>query len=144
MHQEGNMTTNAIARTPLTEPFFAGCAEGELRIQACGDCGRMRFYPTEACPFCASPRHDWRRVSGRGRVYSWTVVHRSVDPSWQARAPYIVAVVELDEQAGLLVPGLLSGVEPDGMHAGMPVEAWFEAAGEGVFVHRWRPAAAGR
>jgi uncharacterized OB-fold protein len=98
----------------------------------------MRFYPTEACPHCASARYAWERLSGRGRLYSWTVIHRSVDPDWQARTPYIAAIVAIEEQEDVLIPGLLSGISPETVSVDLPVEAWFEPASGGHAVYRWR------
>ncbi|MDX3567434.1 zinc ribbon domain-containing protein, partial [Streptomyces scabiei] len=48
-------------------PFWEYAARGELRIQACADCGELRFPPRPCCPHCRSFATTWRRVGGRGR-----------------------------------------------------------------------------
>ncbi|MCL6599829.1 MAG: Zn-ribbon domain-containing OB-fold protein [Alicyclobacillus macrosporangiidus] len=79
-----------------SRPFWEGLNQGELRIQRCEDCGRHIFYPRSICPDCFSDRVCWVRASGRGRIYSYTVVHRAQGPFVQD-APYVVAIVELEE-----------------------------------------------
>jgi uncharacterized protein len=80
---------------PESAPFWAGCAEGELRFQRCQDCGEVIFSPRSLCPNCSSLNLGWERASGRGRIYSYTIVHR--DAGEHLRAPYVFALVDLDE-----------------------------------------------
>jgi uncharacterized protein len=127
--------------TPLTQPFWDAARRGELRIQRCDECGRYRFYPTAVCAACGSPAATWTKMSGRGKVFSWIVVRRAIEAAWRDAVPFTVAVVELDEQRGLLVPGTLTGIAPEKVVAGMPVEVWFEPVTEEVSLTRWRPAA---
>ncbi|OHV41442.1 hypothetical protein BCD49_07795 [Pseudofrankia sp. EUN1h] len=82
-------------RTPVTEPFWAGCARGELLFQRCAACATPGFPPTEACRACLSRDLRWERSAGFGTLYSWTVVHRPVSPAF--RTPYAPAIVTLDE-----------------------------------------------
>jgi uncharacterized OB-fold protein len=124
--------------TALTQPFWDGCAEGKIRLQRCARCGRFRFYPSEACPDCRSTEHAWTDVSGKGRVFSWIVVHRSVDPVWQARAPFVTGIVEIDEQPGCLMPGIIVGTDPKDVREGMPVTVEFERTDDGAALPRWR------
>jgi uncharacterized protein len=60
---------------PVTDtdgaPFWEYAARGELRVQACAGCGELRFPPRPCCPHCQSFEAEWRRVSGRGRVWSY-------------------------------------------------------------------------
>ena len=78
-------------------------------------------------------------MSGRGRIYSWIVVRRTVDPAWQRRVPFVSAIIELAEQPGLLIPGLLTGIEPERVQADLPVEIWFEDLSPEISMPRWRP-----
>ena len=123
--------------TPLTRPFWDGCAEGRFKLQRCVGCARYRFFPTESCPDCRSTDYVWSEVSGLGTVFSWIVVHRSVDPAWQARIPFVTGVVELAEQPGCLVPGLIEGVSPADVRAGMPVRIGFERIDSDTVLPHW-------
>lgn len=125
--------------TALTRPFWDGCAQHRLMVQRCADCGRYRFYPCEGCPDCRSRAYAWTEVPGKGKVFSWIVIHRSVDPAWQAKAPYVSAIIELDVQPGLLMPGLLIDVPVTDVRAGMPVGVVFEQTDAETTVARWRP-----
>lgn len=97
-------------------PFWEYAAHGELRVQACGDCGELRFPPRPCCPHCQSFDSEWRPVSGRGRVWSYVVAHPPLLADYAAQAPYNVVVVELDEAPRIrLVGNLVAGAgEPLG------------------------------
>jgi len=100
-------------------PFWEGIAEGVLRVQRCGACGRHVFYPRAVCPYCASSELDWVDASGRGRIHSYTVVHRG-PPEYRDEVPYVVALVELDE--GVRMMARLVDVEPAAVSVDLPVE----------------------
>jgi uncharacterized OB-fold protein len=100
-------------------PFWEGITEGVLRVQRCGACGRHVFYPRAVCPFCAASELDWVDASGRGRIHSYTVVHRA-PPEYREEVPYVVALVELDE--GVRMMTRLVDVEPAEVRVDLPVE----------------------
>ncbi len=75
--------------------FYAYLAKGELRLQRCSACGAFRHPPRHRCAACGSLDATWELASRRGRLFSWTVTHRPVDPAFTP--PYVVAVVELEE-----------------------------------------------
>ena len=70
---------------------------GAVHVQRCNACGKSRHPATYYCPQCASGDFSFAAVSGRAKVYSYTVSHMSVEPQWQARVPYVTIVAELDE-----------------------------------------------
>lgn len=88
--------------TPLTEPYWTGLAEGELRHQRCHRCGNAWLPAREECPRCLADDWEWTPASGRGRLISWVVYHQAFHPAFADRVPYNVAVVELDEGARLV------------------------------------------
>jgi uncharacterized OB-fold protein len=77
--------------------FWEGTAAGELRIQRCSNCGRLRFPPRPMCPYCNALDHSWDAMSGRGHIWSFVVPHPPLLPAFMEVAPYNVVVVELDE-----------------------------------------------
>jgi len=68
-------------------PFWEAAFKGELRMQKCGGCGHVRFPPSLLCPRCLSEDAQWVQMSGRGKVYSWVVVHQSQHPAFNPDAP---------------------------------------------------------
>lgn len=122
-----------------TEPFWRGCAEGVLRIARCRACGLYLHPPRPACRRCRSMDVAPEKVSGRGTVHTFTVVHHAFIPG--VEVPYVVAVVELDEQAGLRLLTNIVECDPAAVRIGMPVEAVFTPISgvEGVAVPQFRP-----
>ena len=82
--------------TPETQPFWDGCAAGELRIQRCTDCSTAFFYPRPICPACGSVNVEWFTASGRATLYSYVINHRPA-PGFEDDGPYAIAVVQLAE-----------------------------------------------
>jgi uncharacterized protein len=111
---------------PLTGEFFVGAERGELRIPACSDCEQLVWYPEPRCPYCGSERLAWTKMSGRGRLYSWTVVRHAFVPQYAELTPFVVAVVALEEDESVRVVGrMASGSESD-LRCDMLVRAVFE------------------
>jgi uncharacterized OB-fold protein len=88
-------------------PFWQYAAQGELRVQACADCGEPRFPPRPCCPHCQSFTTTWRPVSGHGRIWSYVVPHPPLLPDYAAQAPYNVVVVELADAPRIRLVGNL-------------------------------------
>ena len=95
--------------TPETQPYWDGALAGELRIQRCTSCGEFYFYPRPFCPRCLSADVQWVTVSGRARLHSYVINHRAA-PGFEAEAPYVIAIVELEEGPRMMAN--LVGVEP--------------------------------
>lgn len=102
------MTDLSELKTPgptivaLTEPFWQGAEEGRLMIQRCLGCGRAVFYPRAICPHCWSDDLAWEQASGRGRLKSFSEVHKPGHAGWLPVAPYLVGLVELEEGPTML------------------------------------------
>ena len=97
------MTKSFAQSTAETRPFWEGCVIGELRYQACAQCGQVQLIPHSTCANCFGKELIWKRASGRGRVLSHTTVHRAPTRAWQEKVPYVIALVALDEGFRLMV-----------------------------------------
>jgi uncharacterized OB-fold protein len=125
--------------------FWEGTAAGELRIQRCTNCGRLRFPPRPMCPNCQSLDHEWKLMSGKGRIWSFVVPHPPLLPAFMELAPYNVVVVELDEDPTIRLVGNLletpdgqiNDVDANSIRIGEPVQVVFQPAGEDVVLPRW-------
>ncbi len=120
----------------LNGEFYAFLAQGDLRLQRCSACGTWRHPPRHRCAHCGSLEYTWAPASGRGRVYSWTVTHRAIDPAFTP--PYAILVVELDEGPRLV--GNLRGLEPSELVLDLPVVVEIERASDTVGLLWFRPA----
>jgi uncharacterized OB-fold protein len=104
-----------------TSFYWEALSEHKLRLQGCGECGRLRFPPMPSCPYCASGTTLLRELSGRGSVYSFVVVRAPFSPAFAPEVPYAVALVELEE--GSRLPARLEDFEAAAIDS--PVEAEF-------------------
>jgi uncharacterized OB-fold protein len=108
--------------------FWTAGRDGELRIARCSHCGYWIHPPSPRCPQCLSDDVSPTAVSGRGRVYTYTVNERAWSPGLEV--PYIIAIVELEEQAGLRMMTNIVRCQPDEVVIDMPVQVTFEDRGE--------------
>jgi uncharacterized OB-fold protein/acyl dehydratase len=122
-----------------TEYFWEGTAVGELRIQRCGGCGLLRHPPGPMCPECGATKPTHLVSDGVGEVYSYVVHHHPRVPGRET--PFVVALVELDE--GVRMLGELTGIAPDDVHIGLPVEVAFTKVDDDLTMPSWRPRAGG-
>ena len=123
--------------TALSRPHWEGCRVGMLRVQRCRDCGQYVFIPQPLCTRCQSEALEWVTSSGRGTVYSYTVVHRPPRPAFAV--PYVVAVVELEEGWHMLTN--LVDCMPAAVRVGLPVEVTFRAMSDAITLPYFRPRA---
>jgi uncharacterized protein len=111
-------------------PFWAATRERRLVIQRCADCGRLRYFPRRHCPVCWSATVDWVPVSGRGTIYTYSVVRRSPSPGFKDLVPYAVALIDLEE--GVRVFSRLVDCAVEDVGIGAPVDVRFEALDDEV------------
>ena len=124
--------------TPETQPFWDGCAAGELRIQRCTDCGKPYFYPRPVCPNCGSGNVEWFTASGRATLYSYVINHRAA-PGFADDAPYAIAVVQLEEGPRMMSNIIGLPATPEALVLDMPLEVTFEPRGD-VMLPQFKPA----
>lgn len=122
--------------TAVNQAFWTGGAAGQLLIQRCSSCRRWVHPPVERCPVCAGALVP-EPVSGRGTIFTFTVNFHEYNPA--VPPPYVIAIVELDEQADLRLPTNIVSCEPDQLRCGLAVRVRFEQHGE-VFVPVFEPA----
>ena len=118
--------------------FWTGGADGELRFERCQACGYYLHPPSPRCPKCWSDGIASEAVSGRGTVYTYTINRQQWMPGLEV--PFVLAVVELDEQPGLRLMTNIVDCPVDEVEIGMPVEVTFVQRSD-AFVPLFRPAA---
>jgi uncharacterized OB-fold protein len=94
----------------VTEPFWEATRSRRLLVQWCVACDKPIWYPRAVCPGCLGDELEWRPSAGTGRVHAVTVEYRPQDPRLADRAPYAVALIDLDE--GVRVLSNVVGADP--------------------------------
>ena len=122
----------------LSAAFFDGARDGKLMLQHCAACGRWSFPIRERCPHCFAAKLSWRQASGRGQLYTFTIMHQVMNPGFATAVPYNVAQVDLAE--GVRVTSNVIGVDNNALRIGMTLEAVFEQVADGVHIPKFRPA----
>lgn len=125
-----------------TEGFWQATARGELALCRCqlDGCRLWHHPPLEKCRRCAAVT-AFEPISGAGEVFSFIVVHRASVPGFSGELPYVVAVIELEEQPGLRVASRLVGVDPAFVTVGQRVRAEVaDIAGSTFRIPVFRPA----
>ena len=108
------------APDPDSQGFWDATARGELAICRCLECRTWLQPPLERCSHCAGETR-FERVSGNGRLYSFIVVRHPSCPGYLENLPYIVGLIELEEQSGLRLPAGVVGAPADRIRIGQGV-----------------------
>jgi len=115
---------------PENQTYWEAAAAGKLLIKHCTACGQDHFYPRAICPHCRSAETEWKQSSGRGTLYSYSVMRR-------ATPPFAVAYVTLDEGPTMFTN--IVDCDLDALEIGQPVEVAFVPNGDGLVLPVFRP-----
>lgn len=107
----------------LQDHVAQAAAQGQIAYQRCPACGHAQAQVRPFCLACLRPDPDWQLAAGGGVAVTVTIQHRAPTVDWQARVPYAIALVDLDEGprvmvlAGDVSPGDRVALRPGGLHA---------------------------
>ena len=121
----------------ISERFWQGCKKHELVIERCLNCGTYIYYPRLVCIKCISKNLEWVKVSGKGKLYSFSIVYRPPSEVFKEDVPYVVGLIELDEGVRLMSNIVNSKLED--IKIGMPVEVVFDDVTEEITLPKFRP-----
>ena len=110
---------------PPTREFWAAAARGELAVPRCDACRRYVWYPDGTCRFCGSRAFTWTSVSGRGRLFSWSVVRRPFIPQLAADVPYVAGLVAIEEDPAVRIVTRIVDCDPALLRVDMPLRVVF-------------------
>lgn len=99
-----------------TEPYWAAAKDGVLLLKRCNACGQTHYYPRAICPNCLSDDTEWFEASGKGEIYTYSVMRR-------AEIPYVIAYVTLDEGVSMMTN--IVDCDADSVAIGQAVEVTF-------------------
>jgi uncharacterized OB-fold protein len=114
-----------------TKSFWAAARQNRFLIPVCTACGKPHWYPRAICPFCAGDRIEWREASGRGTIYTFSVMRR-------VKEPYAIAHVTLAEGPTMLTN--IVDCDFDKLYIGQPVAVVFKETENGPPAPMFRPA----
>jgi len=131
------------AITTEAKPFWDAAAQQTLIIQRCQDCKAWVWTPRPSCNECGSEKVEWTQMSGKGEVYSFTVIRqivgRAASKAFEPDIPYVIAWVNLDEGPRLITN--IIGCPVENVKLGMKVTVQFEKASEKVWLPKFKPLA---
>ena len=138
------ISAEEAARKPLPTPdadtaaFWSGLHNGKLLLQHCTDCGHVQYYQQATCRACGRENLVHRAASGRGKVHSFSVVHRAPGPAFKADVPYAVILVELEEGPRMI--STFTGGAPGEVTFDMDVVLTLEKISEKITLPRFTKA----
>lgn len=121
--------------TAVSAPYWEAARAGHLVYQRCRACGSIPGRPVSICGSCGRREEAWETSSGRGTLYSWTVVWRPQHPSF--RTPYAPAVMAVEEGWWLMTSVI--GCAPEELAEGLALEVVFHHAGGEIWLPYARP-----
>jgi uncharacterized OB-fold protein len=135
------VTDSILGRfTPLpnefTQPYWDAAKRRVLVMQKCTVCDSYVWYPREFCPECSSGELEWVEVSGKGRVYSFTLMRQAPFRELDHLVPFILGVVQTAEGMRMYT-NVTCPVEE--IYIGMPVRARFEDLNDEITLVKWEP-----
>jgi uncharacterized protein len=131
------------ARDPLTEFFWDAAREEKLMILRCQACGFYVHWPRPCCKRCHSFDLQPAPMSGHARLYSYTVGVQAFHPWFESRLPYVLAVVELEEQKNLKMLTNIVDCSEENVVIGMPLAVTFEHVSPDFSLPMFRPTEGG-
>lgn len=108
-----------------TREFWAGAARGQLLITRCATCGRYVWYPQPPCRYCGGTKLAWMPVSGRGTLFSWSVVHHAWIPQFAAQVPFVTGLVALQEDPAVRLVSYIVDCAPQALRCDLPLRVVF-------------------
>jgi uncharacterized OB-fold protein len=112
----------APRHSSFAEPYWEGTRTRKVLLQYCKESGQYQFYPRPVSVVTGGRDLEWREVSGRGEIFSYTVATIG-RPPFAGHTPYLIATVTLDE--GVNVIANLINCPLDRVAVGMRVRpAW--------------------
>ena len=123
----------------LSRPYWEAARDHRLVLQRCPQCRDWVHPPRPMCPKCQSESMAYEETSGRGKVYTWSVMYTKGNPGFEDKLPYATVTIELDEQPHLFTIGNIDCPLGE-IEIGLPVEVWYEKMSDEITLPQWRPA----
>jgi hypothetical protein len=123
-----------------TAPFWAAANEHRLAAPRCVACGQFILPPTGWCPACRCPDTEWVTLSGRARLYTYTIVRHPPVRALAETVPYVLAVVKLPDAGDVKLITNVVDCDTADLAIGQELEVVWHTRQDGVTIPRFRPA----
>ena len=124
----------------LTRFYWDAVAEQRLELLRCRACGHYVHYPRRICDRCLSGDLAPEAVSGRGTLYSWCEVMQASHPYFANRLPYLIGVIDLEEEPGVRIPTGIVDCTAGDLRCGIAMEVVFREVTPTLTLPYFRPA----
>jgi uncharacterized OB-fold protein len=122
--------------TPETAHFWAAARNGELLLQRCTACESTYFPPRPFCPNCSCDEIQNVQASGRGTLLSYVI---SARPAPGLPAPYVLAIVRLEEGPQMLSNVINCPPTPEALKLDMPLRVCFQTQNDEIALPLFEP-----
>ena len=112
------------AHHPVTDFYWESTREHRLSLLRCQTCGHFVHFPRPICDICQSTELAPEEISGRGTLYTYCTVMQAGAPYFVDKVPYVIGVIDIEEEPGVRIPAGIEGVDSD-LQCGMPMEVFF-------------------
>jgi hypothetical protein len=123
-----------------SDVYWQKAKQHELWLRKCNACGQAYFYPRDISPCCFSKDTSWIQASGRATLYTYAIVHRPPTPAFQKDAPFVTAIVELEEGPRMPTNIVMQEPTPEKLRIGMPLQVTFEDITDTIALPKFKPA----
>jgi uncharacterized OB-fold protein len=138
------MTTGYNKPVPVpqgeSDHYWDKAKEHELWLRQCNDCGDAYFYPRDISPCCFSKNTSWIQASGKATLFTYAIVHRPPHPGFREIAPYVTAVVELEEGPKMPTNIVIDDPTPENLQIDMALEVIYDDITDSITLPKFKPA----
>ena len=138
------MTTGYNKPVPVpqgeSDYYWEKAKAKELWHRQCNDCGNAYFYPRDISPCCFSKDTSWIQASGKATLFTYAIVHRPPHPGFREIAPYVTAIVELEEGPKMPTNIVIDDPTPENLQIDMALEVTFEDISDTIALPKFKPA----
>lgn len=121
----------------FVEPFWRGTRDKEILLQFDPVSGLYQFYPRPAGLATGNTSLEWRRASGRGRLFSFTIARRSIG-AFRGHEPFALGMVTLEE--GVNVMANIVNCPIEALRVDLDVQACWAPLPDGYHALMFEPA----
>jgi hypothetical protein len=137
MNDTLNVKRDPIKPRSYSRKYWDASREKKLVIQYCKKTGKYQHIPRANSIYTGKRDLEWREVSGKGEVFSFTVARRA-RPPFQGSEPFLIALVTLKE--GVNVMANVVNCTLEDMRIGLPVEPYWHPMPDGTNLLMFQPA----